>query len=314
MESLKPLKYAIDEFLMFVDVKTITLKNYKSVFKRYLNYLEGNNITAPNRRTIIEYKEYLRESGVKAYTISKAIIILKNFYKWARRHVDMYNLDESFRYDIAEGIRNVRVNPFYRKQPLTIEQVRTLLEYLENKTSTLIGLRNYAIALLMVTTGLRGIEVVRIKKKDIASLEGKQIVYVQGKGDDDQDNYVKLPKRVIDAIATYLALRVDPNPYLFIAHHYRASDNAPLKRANLTSMITKALKACELYSSKITAHSLRHTAATINLKHGGSLESTRVLLRHRSIHSTLIYAHQIEKLKDESESRIENIVFEGDNK
>lgn len=74
-------------------------------------------------------------------------------------------------------------------------------------------------------------------------------------------------------------------------------------------MIKRYLKKACVYSKKITPHSLRHTAAFMNLAHGGSLEATRLLLRHKHVESTLIYAHQIDRLTDTSEDRIAGVYF-----
>jgi integrase/recombinase XerC len=52
-------------------------------------------------------------------------------------------------------------------------------------------------------------------------------------------------------------------------------------------MINKYFKNAGIDNPKITPHSLRHTAAYINLSNGGTLEATRQLLRHKHIESTL---------------------------
>ncbi len=61
-------------------------------------------------------------------------------------------------------------------------------------------------------------------------------------------------------------------------------------------------------SDRLTAHSLRHTCATLNLMNGGELEETRQLLRHHSINTTLIYAHALERVNNQSENRIDNVI------
>ena len=58
-----------------------------------------------------------------------------------------------------------------------------------------------------------------------------------------------------------------------------------------------------------TAHSLRHTAATLNLLNGATLEETQQLLGHASITTTQIYAHALERANNNSEYRIAAAVF-----
>jgi integrase/recombinase XerC len=62
-------------------------------------------------------------------------------------------------------------------------------------------------------------------------------------------------------------------------------------------------------SDRLTAHSLRHTAATLNLLNGGTVEETKQLLRHSNINTTLIYSHALERAKNDSENRIARAIF-----
>lgn len=70
----------------------------------------------------------------------------------------------------------------------------------------------------MLTTGLRTIEIARAKKRDISTVSKTHILYVHGKGEDEANQFVKLPARLTDAIASYLAMRTDTNPHVFTAH------------------------------------------------------------------------------------------------
>jgi len=62
-------------------------------------------------------------------------------------------------------------------------------------------------------------------------------------------------------------------------------------------------------SERLTAHSLRHTAGTLNLLNGGTLEETQQLLRHSNINTTMIYLHHLDRAKNNSEARIAAAIF-----
>lgn len=64
-----------------------------------------------------------------------------------------------------------------------------------------------------------------------------------------------------------------------------------------------------LNSERLTGHSLRHTAATLNLLNGATLEETKQLLGHSNINTTMIYAHALERSKNNSEKRIAKAIF-----
>ena len=74
-------------------------------------------------------------------------------------------------------------------------------------------------------------------------------------------------------------------------------------------MFQRVLKDCGLDCTGFTPHCLRHTAATLNLLRGGSIEATRQLMRHATLESTLVYVHHIERLKDDSEHQIETFIL-----
>ena len=77
----------------------------------------------------------------------------------------------------------------------------------------------------------------------------------------------------------------------------------------ISLIIKKRLKAAGYDSDRLTAHSLRHTAATLNLLNGASLEETQQLLRHTSINTTMIYVHALERAENNSEARIAAAIF-----
>lgn len=49
---------------------------------------------------------------------------------------------------------------------------------------------------------------------------------------------------------------------------------------------------------RLTAHSLRHTAMTLALKGGATLQQVQQFARHRLIETTLHYAHNLEYVQN----------------
>ncbi|OIL92423.1 integrase [Oenococcus oeni] len=78
---------------------------------------------------------------------------------------------------------------------------------------------------------------------------------------------------------------------------------------SISGIAKSALRRAGFDSSRLTAHSLRHTAATLNLLNGGSLEETQQLLRHRNLNTTMVYLHHLKRAKNQSEARIGNAIF-----
>ena len=95
--------------------------------------------------------------------------------------------------------------------------------------------------LLMLTTGLRTIEVARAKKSDLGKIQKQDVLYVQGKGKDGAINLLNYLKPVRDAIKEYLFLRNDKNKFLFISHHNDHDDKA-LSTDGIRSALKRIIK------------------------------------------------------------------------
>ena len=70
----------------------------------------------------------------------------------------------------------------HKKDALTINQCQALLQSIDISTSK--GLRDRAIISLMMTAGLRTIEVVRAAVGDLHSFADSVYLFIQGKGEE----------------------------------------------------------------------------------------------------------------------------------
>jgi len=165
---------------------------------------------------------------------------------------------------------------------LDADQTRRLLASC-GRSST--GPRNFAVLTLLVRLGLRAGEVAGLQLGDIDWRHGE--ITVRGKG--NRWERLPLPVDVGQALVAYLRsgrpASVDGCRRLFFCAR------APLR--GLTSgavslIVSRAASQAGL--PKITAHWLRHTAATKLLEAGAPLSEVGQLLRHRRLLTTAIYA------------------------
>ena len=192
----------------------------------------------------------------------------------------------------------------FKKDYLNREQIHSLLNSIDR--NCIKGKRDYAICLLMLTTGMRTIEVSRAKIEDYDN----GILHIQGKGRADKTEYVKISLQVENAINEYLETRKNKsaNDYLFtsISNH---NNEQQLTTKSVSRIAKENLINAGLKSRRLTAHSFRHTTATINLKAGATMQETQQLLRHQNINTTMIYSHNLERENNNSEQRIANYIF-----
>lgn len=291
----------LEDFRNYLDVKPATIRNYTKSINIFLQYLYNKGITDPIRDDVINFREQLKEEGKKATTIQNYIIGVRQFFKYLE--------GKGYYRNIAKDVKGVKVGREHKKDYLTAEQVNHVLDNMERDTKT--GKRNYAIFTLMVTSGLRTIEVTRANVEDMRTAGGGTVLYVQGKGRDDKAEYVKVAGVVERAIREYLATREDlkPTDALFTSTSNNSTGKA-LSTRSISGIVKTALRNANLDSDRLTAHSLRHTTATLNLLAGGTLEETQQTLRHQNIGTTMIYNHALERANNNSEERVAGAIFE----
>ena len=303
-----PLENLIIEYLKEKDITRGTFELYNTILKQYVTYLKDHHILYATTRDVIDYLNLKRSKGYSTQWIYHQISAIKGLYQYLRLNQVRLHLEIEYADDITESIRNVHIKKQISKPILTIEEAKQLILRTKKGRRYIWHYRDHAMIYLMITTGLRSVEVRRAKKKDLKVVNHQLILYIQGKGRSSKDEFVNIPLGVKEAIEDYLEKRKDKNPYLFISHSKKT--HIPyLSRTFFNQMFKRILKDAQLEHTKITAHSLRHTAATINLLRGGSLEETKRFMRHAHMSATLIYAHHIDRLKDDSEEAVESYIL-----
>ena len=292
-------EFIFDDFFNFIDATEKSIATYRRALKQFIKYLAMNGITAPTRETILAFREELKKDH-KPTTVQAYIVAVRLFFKWTDQRGIYKN--------IADNIKGAKISREHKKDYLTTNQIKTVLSNMD--TSTLQGVRDYAILTLMITGGLRTIEVSRANIEDLRTLGDNTVLYIQGKGREEKTDYVKLPAPVEKAIRTYLKAEGirDARSPLFVSTSHNSRGNR-LSTRTISGIVKEHLKEAGFNSDRLTAHSLRHTAGTLNLLNGGTLEETQQLLRHSNINTTMVYLHHIQRENNKSEERIASAIF-----
>lgn len=291
-----------ESWTSFLDVKPSTIETYKKSIRQFSAFLSSNNISSPKREDILNYKKSLIENR-KPTTVNNYLMAVKQFFKWTEINGIYPN--------IAVNIKGVKLDRGFKKDCLTLKQVRKILKSID--TSNIKGLRDYAIILLMVTTGLRTFEIMGANIEDFRNLGDCTVLYIQSKGREGKNTYVKVSEPVEEAIRKYLSERgaLNDKEPLFTSTAKR-NEGERLTTRSIRGIVKEIFINSNLNSNRLTAHSLRHTTATLNLLNGGTPEETMQLLRHSNLNTTLIYSHNLKRAKNNSEIRISNAIFEAD--
>ena len=289
----------LNNFIEYLDAKPKTIETYKRALKQFFKYIFENNISQPTRQDIINFRENLKER-CKPTTIQSYIIAVRLFFTWTAQNGIYPN--------IAEKIKGAKLTTDHKKDYLTPKQIKAILSNIDRETIQ--GKRDYAIFTLMVTCGMRTIEVSRANIEDLKTLGEHTVLYIQGKGRDEKAEYIKVPEMTESIIREYLKERknyTEKEP-LFTSTSNNNKGKG-LSQRTISGIIKDILINAGYKSERLTAHSLRHTAVTLSLLGGNSLQETQTFARHKNIATTQIYAHNIDKMKNRCSDTVAKAIF-----
>lgn len=284
-----------------VDISDTTIKGYKVCIRQFIKWLRDNNINQPTRDDIKAYKLHLKNSNYTNGTKNQYIRAVKHLFKWLS--------SEGLYKDVASNIKGFKViSDNTKKDAFTEQEIKKIIDDID--TSSVIGKRDKAIILLMLVGGLRITEIHNMDIQDIEVKNNEYIINIMGKGHTEKDNYIKVIKPIYDVLKEYLDTRdnkrgIDP---LFTSTSNRAL-NKRITKETLSQIIKSRFRQSGFDSNKLTAHSIRHTTATLLLKSGADIYKTQHHLRHQDPKTTEIYININNKEQDTSELDIYNQVF-----
>lgn len=142
------------------------------------------------------------------------------------------------------------------------------------------GMRDRALILTAVMTGLRRAELAGLRSEDFIDLDPPSL-RVRTKG--GHHRQIVVPPPAADAIAGWIAsrpLRLDADPRLF-----------PLSSAGLYAAVRRWARRADL-TEPISPHCLRHAAARMWRADGAPIEEIAALLGHTSLATTARYLNR----------------------
>lgn len=267
-----------------------------------MGYLKEQGITRPEREDVIEFKKSLQASGRKPATVAAYLSAIRRFFDWTE--------SKGLYPNITKGIKAPKIDKGHKRDFLNAEQIQGMMKGFDR--STVEGKRNFALLALMATGGLRTVEVVRANVEDLSTIGGVPVLYVQGKGRTDKKDFIKLTPEVLQAIREYLDARGEVSTLspLFASLSHR-NCGSRLTTRTISNVAKHSMIAAGFNSHRLTAHSLRHSAVTLALMNGATLQEVSHFARHSSISTTMIYSHDVDRLRSCCEASISTAIFSG---
>lgn len=169
---------------------------------------------------------------------------------------------------------------------LSPEEVARLLQACD--LGAVVGRRDHAILLLLARLGLRAGEIIALALDDIQWRAGEILVRSSKRLPQDR---LPLLAEVGEALATYI--QRDRPTHLLTRQVFvctRAPRRGFTNPSTVSTIVRRALARAGLSPALTGAHLLRHSLATRMLRQGASLPEIGLVLRHRAVQTTEIYA------------------------
>ena len=256
----------LDRFIASKEIEgcsTRTLNYYRDNINKMLDTvnLPINEITTEILRNYLS--DYKSNSNAGMVTIDNIRRTLSSFFAWP----------ENEDYIVKSSVRRIHKVKTTRRVKETLTD-----ENLEKLRDTCSNVRDLAILELLISTGMRVGELIRLNISDINFQERSCIVL--GKGNSEREVYFSAKSKMY--IKKYLETRTDNNEALFV------SLIKPYNRLGISGVeILIRNLGREANINKVHPHKFRRTMATMAIDKGMPVEQVQKLLGHIKIDTTM---------------------------
>ena len=273
MDPRESLTHALPRFLRRCDA-TSTRKAYKRELTRFLDWLPAT----PTDETLFDYRDHLRKKNLGPTTIRWRTTVARSFLLFAKRR-GLLDLD------LVADFKPPKGKTGFAPRVLAQSELDRLLDAPDRRTAK--GRRDAAILVCLGVGGLRAGEVCALNAQDVLIRDHEVVLTVNGKG--RKQRTVDLPGQWIGLFQAYLRMwgksRKPGTPFFWGGR----LDDKRITGAGIDYLVKQAGQAAGIHS--LHPHALRHTAATIALKSGETLNRVMTKLGHSTVSTTARYLH-----------------------
>ena len=254
-----------------------TLRAYGDDLRQFLAWVQKNRVdwetpTRLTRADIEGFMQYLSGQRMSGVTRVRKLAAIRKFFAFLVENKILAG-------NPANTVKGARRE---EKEPniLYKEQYKALLyEASEN-------VRDYAIIMTFLQTGIRLSELVNLRVEDI-DFEHRILTVRQGKG--KKDRHIPLVDEAVKALRNYLRYR---NTEIILDDDifFLAKNGTSLNVSSVKYLVAKYVKKAGI-RKKVSVHTLRHTFGAHKADKHMSLATLQTLMGHKKKETTLKYIH-----------------------
>lgn len=286
----------VQAFLAQVDAGSDrTLSAYEGALRRMFVYFDttpevekaqdgDTTIYKPTEETMHAYRQHLKDT-LRPRSGNLYLTAARLFFKWLQHKGQFPN--------ITEGLKGIKTPRNHSKMGLTEAQALLITQSISNP-------RDKAMIALMIATGIRCVSVSRANVRDFYNQGGKTIIHVWDKGAAEPNRKAVVPDFIAAIVWQYLGTRgnISETDPLFVTSGNRSRNNRLTPKA-IGRIITDAIRAVGIKDSRISAHSTRHTFATVSSNRGCNIRQVQSGMGHApGSPATFIYFDELDALNN----------------
>jgi len=288
MNNTDELLFKFKEHLSVLNRSPATIQAYTDHAKHFLKSVTGSDIRQVTTRMTEDYiaslYDYRTIEGrpYKTATICVKVRSIKRFFEFLEKANIIF-------VDPAEFITEPRQEKGRIKPTLTSQEARKILD--QPNLGTLAGIRDRTILEVFYSTGIRLNELCSLTIYD-ADFQGGMLRINKGKG--SKDRVVPMGKHAVRFLREYIT-KVRPKltrknrtcRHLFINRY-----GYPTSNMVAGIMIKRYVQAAK-FKKQITAHTFRHTFATVLIKNGADIVAVQKMMGHADLKTTQTYIRSL---------------------
>jgi len=283
-QTITPLRQRMLDDMRMRKLSPKTQASYIGVVKRFAGYL-GRSPDTASAEDLRRYQLYLVDHGISPISLNAAITGLKFLFATTLDHPELLTK--------MHAVHEPRKLPVV----LSRDEVARLLAAVDN-------LKHQTALAVAYGAGLRASEVVSLKVSDIDS-QRMTLRIEQGKG--SKDRYAMLSPALLERLRAWWKFAHAQGNMLQGGWLFPGLDPIdPLSTRQLNRAIHAAAEAAGI-DKRVSMHTLRHSFATHLLEQKVDIRIIQVLLGHKKLETTALYAQVATDILREVVSPIETL-------
>lgn len=280
------LKFAFDDFIAdrrFNNTTESNISSYRYMVKPFIDYCIENgaiNVEDVTRQHLKSYLVEYQQKGRKSNSINTIILRVKAFFNYL---VEEGIVKENITKKIKTQKVDVKIDTFTDEQ---INQMLAFYRSQKKKHQSYSSYRNYLIVLVLLGSGIRRKELIKLKWDDIDIKNQTMNVY----GKSRQYETVFLTDKLVRELLAFRSFSSNSlekeSEYVFVTNK-----NVPFTVNTIEYIFRELKQKMNFRNVRLSPHTFRHTYCHRLVMSGMPVFAIQKLMRHQHIQTSMRYVN-----------------------